>query len=198
MVTIGYGPSDSVWINMDETQIPHHVGGRLGNIHKARSALVFAQLQEKATLAQKRKHTTYMACIANQKEWQEVLPQVLLPNPKGDKKQWKCTTVVTEGPANVKVNVDSSGWVNKKIMQWWLKQLHEVAQSKGNPKIVFVLDCCPSHYARVVLDKIKKYHWKLLLIPAKLTYMLQPLDLYCFAPLKNNCMNIAWPKRSEP
>ena len=31
--------------------------------------------------------------------------------------------------------------------------MHEVAQSKGNPKIVLVFDCCPSHYARVVLDK---------------------------------------------
>ena len=183
---IGYGPGEAVWINMDETQLPHHVGGKMGNIKKTSNKDTKAKMKEKATLAQKRKHTTYMACITNKPELQTAVPQILLPNPKGDKKRWKSSELTSNDDKNIVLNLESSGWVNCKIMVWWLKTLHDAMAKKKISKVVLVMDCCTSHYALRVVRMICKYKWKLILVPAKLTFMIQPLDLFCFQAFKKN------------
>ena len=115
---------------MDETQLPHHVGGKMGNIKKTSNKDTKSKMKEKATLAQKRKHTTYMASITNNPDLQRSLPQVLLPNPKGDKKRWKSSELTSNEDKNIVTHLESNGWVNCKVMLWWLRTVHAVMKEK--------------------------------------------------------------------
>ena len=47
------------------------------------------------------------------------------------------------------------------------------------------MDAHPSHSAWKVLNLLTKWKWKILMIPSRLTWMLQPLDAYMFAEFKH-------------
>ena len=54
----------------------------------------------------------------------------------------------------------------------------------GVNKAVLVMDCHPSHYVWKTLALLRRWKWKTLLIPSKLTGLLQPLGVSIFAGQK--------------
>ena len=86
LTAIGYGIDEAVWINVDETPIPYHLGGRHG--WKKKEAPVQElkdHMVEKTSLQLQRSHCTLVASIASNEEFQTLLPQVLLPKMQGRK-----------------------------------------------------------------------------------------------------------------
>jgi hypothetical protein len=63
--------------------------------------------------------------------------------------------------------------------------LSQHLRDKGIHKVVIVMDCHPSHYAWPTLNYLKKLKWKVILVPSRLTYLLQPLDAYVFGAFKH-------------
>ena len=86
LTAIGYGIDEAVWINVDETPIPYHVGGRHGWKKQKPVQALREQMVERATLQLQRSHCTLVASIASRGHVQKVLPQVLLPKMNGKKK----------------------------------------------------------------------------------------------------------------
>ena len=84
--TAGFSEDKAIWINIDETAIPFHVGGRAGNRLQAPTRKARAYMAERASLQLKRANCTFMAALATDPEVQKGLPQVLLPKMKGHKK----------------------------------------------------------------------------------------------------------------
>ena len=95
LTAIGYGIDEAVWINVDETPIPYHVGGRRGWKKQKPVQALREKMVERATLQLQRSHCTLVASIVSQEEVQKVLPQVLLPKMTGKNKsgrrQWDST-----------------------------------------------------------------------------------------------------------
>ena len=143
-------------------------------------------MRDRTSLAQIRSRCTLIASIASDKTLQQHLPQVLMPNERGLKRKWNLASEsATEYPC-IEVLKGTSGWMDTQHFKKYLHILHKAVKAKAaGKKIVLMMDCLPSHLSVEVLRLIKKFKWRLMLIPSKLTYMLQPLDAYVFARLKN-------------
>lgn len=89
-------------------------------------------------------------------------------------------------PENVEIIMDTNGWMDMKTLKQCLQKLQTAMASAGVNKVVLVMDCHPSHYAWKTLALLKRWKWRVLLIPSKLTGLLQPLDVSIFAGLKKN------------
>lgn len=60
----------------------------------------------------------------------------------------------------------------------------------GKSTIVLVMDCHSSHISYNTLQWLRKNKWGLLLVPSKMTFMLQPLDAYVFATFKQRLFEV--------
>ncbi len=59
-------------------------------------------------------------------------------------------------------------------------------------------DVVPLHFADEVLEELRLQGLWFLVVPARLTWMLQPLDTHCFAKDKRhlqNCSRTPWKRR---
>lgn len=119
----GFAKDKAIWINIDETAIPFHVGGRAGNRLQAPTKQARRFMAEKATLHQRRASCTFMAAVANDPVVQKGLPQVLLPNMKGHKKKWTKSPTLLAKPAGIKVMENTNGWSTVESMIEYFKVL---------------------------------------------------------------------------
>jgi len=126
-----------------------------------------------------------MAATTNDDELQKELPQVLLPNIVGHKKKWKSSPSLAAAPPHIHVLKDTNGWSTAESMKEYFKLLRAYLKKKGKHKVVLLMDCHPSHYAFSTINYLTKLKWKVVLVPSRLTWLLQPLDAYHFASFKS-------------
>jgi hypothetical protein len=180
----GYDAANSIWINLDETALPMYVGGRAGNVH-AQGRTGQRQFATKASLHERRAHCTLVALVCNNVDLQKKLPQFLLPNTTGTKRVWARAVEDLGDDPQLQVLRDTSGWVNTKKFQVILKILSQVCKKEVPTKrIVLVMDCAPAHIAPAVLQAARLRGLRPLLIPSRLTHLLQVLDFGVFAGFK--------------
>ena len=130
--------------------------------------------------------TTYMALVCDCAELQPLLPQVILP---------KYTKRATP-PARLQNQYStmgfpfefwhgSSGRVTSRIFRKWSTRLRSAVGS-FNPEawIILILDCATCHLDRASVRHLRRLGILVVIIPAKLTWLMQLLDVYCFGPLK--------------
>ena len=140
---------------------------------------------ERATLNQRRAQCTLMAATTNDLTLQADLPQVLLPNITGHKQKWRDSPSLAAAPKHIQVFKDTNGWSTADSMKTYFKALRAYLKKKGKKQVVIMMDCHPSHYAFSTLNYCTKLKWKVLLVPSRLTWLLQPLDAYHFASFKH-------------
>ena len=177
--------SEATWINLDETAIPYHVKGRNGMKVKHVLPEQRHQFVERATLNERRSQCTLVATVTQDEGLQQHLPQVLMPNITGQKKKWKNAQALISASNIIHVNKDTNGWSCVDSMITYFKLLKAELQKHGKEKVVIVMDAHPSHSAWKVINLLTKWKWKILMIPSRLTWMLQPLDAYMFAEFKH-------------
>ena len=181
----GYGMDEAIWINIDETPIPYHFGGKKGLRKHPNSKHECDQMRDKTTLAKVRSKCTMIASIASDTTLQQCLPQVLLPNAKGQKKKWKAAQEKSKAYKCVRIMEGTTGWITNLCMKSYLRMLKKtVSEHAPGRKIVLMMDAHACHHSIQVLRVVHKWGWRILMIPSKLTYLLQPLDAYVFAQFK--------------
>ena len=188
--TAGFSEDKAIWINIDETAIPFHVGGRAGNRLQAPTRKARAYMAERASLQLKRASCTFMAALATDPEVQKGLPQVLLPKMKGHKKKWNNSPTLLAKPHGIKIMDNTNGWSTVKSMIEYLAVLKKELDAMDKKAIVLVMDCHSSHTSYTTLQWLKRHKWGLLLVPSKMTFMLQPLDAYVFATFKQRLFEV--------
>jgi hypothetical protein len=79
----------------------------------------------------------------------------------------------------------SKGWMTATLMCGVLTRLARASRNAapGRPVVVF-MDCAPAHIARVVLAHAQRLRVVVVLAPANMTWLLQPLDSHVFQPFK--------------
>ena len=168
-----------VMINMDEASVPLHLTGSVGTFFVETSN--FPQKPgDRAQLGDRRNNITYIASICSDATVGQLLPQILLGNVRRFARKWT-EQAVSEVSGNVLLWREQSAWNNRFLMQ---KYICLLADSLGDYlqtcNVILVVDMAPCHVHPAVFARARRKGIRMLLIPAGLTGVLQPLDTHVF------------------
>ena len=78
-----------------------------------------------------------------------------------------------------------SAWINTDVLCCVLRETHRAIKPVlGGRLVILLMDTAPSHLRHAVLQLLRRLGWKLVYVTARLTWALQPLDVYAFATFK--------------
>lgn len=177
----------TVVINMDETSIRLAYDKRRGTVGSAASwdAINTATLAENMSSASTHGAVTYCAFICDNAEVQRCLPQVLIANTKIFTRAME-RLAADILPENIDIWLERrSSWVTAEVFQRLLRRLDEsLAGFRHRFNFTFVTDALPSHLNPAVAALAYELGFILIVVPGRLTWLLQPLDTHYFAILK--------------
>jgi hypothetical protein len=88
-------------------------------------------------------------------------------------------------PTDSRIAVSANGWTTNELTADWLKYFDEYTKGrKLGIYRLFILDGHESHHSDAFEQHCKKNKIITLCMPAHFSYILQPLDVACFSPLK--------------
>ena len=174
-------------LNLDETSICLYQGGNKGTVFfKKRQHDPDTEPVQHANLAKRRCCFTHVGLICDKPDLQPVLPQVLIANEStfsaGD-----MAALEAECPENVHLVRQKSAWNNvevcKETIRLLAKALEPHLASKGLQPVL-LLDAAPIHLAPSFFQCcVANGIWPII-IPARCTWLLQPLDTHVFRQYK--------------
>ena len=172
-------------LNMDESVLKFNYGQNRGLVidrrhlppgHKHR--------KEQVNSAEAKAAVTFIGFVTHDEAIQPKLPQVILGN-KHKLTLSLMAALALVKPENFFLWREDSSWTNKGVVCRLLTLVAKcLAAYRETHQIILVLDVASCHYHRHVLAHATKLGIRLLFVPAKLTFLLQPLDSHCFQRLK--------------
>ena len=127
---------------------------------------------------------THIAMICDDPSIQPRLPQILLGNERIFPKSM-VERLSGELAANILLWRRKSGWVTKPLMREVLAQLlRSLGELTATHQVILLLDTAPVHICRKFLAAAARRGVVVQYVPAKLTWLLQPLDTHAFARYK--------------
>ena len=130
--------------------------------------------------------TTFMAAVCDQPHIQPHLPQVFLPK----------YTQNAAVPMALETRYGRQGYpfqfwhrtngtCTPAVFRIWARGLRSAVQSfNADAWIVLVMDCHSSHLDLFTVQYLERMGFLTIVVPAALTWLLQPLDVYVFAEFK--------------
>lgn len=177
-----------VFVNVDETSVPMQYPANTGYVHIPRgsSRRQAIACEQASSLAQRRAYMSLVAMLSDDPGAQRLLPQVLVSNERQLPKA--AHAELTGVVANCETQFvwrRRSAWVDATAMVRILHLLRESLRPIWQEvHVVLLLDCCPVHASRKVVAAAGRLGFRLVMVPASMTGILQPLDAYAFAGLK--------------
>lgn len=172
-------------INLDETSVPVTFSSVKGTvIVKDSLGKRLARPVQKMVASDKRTYFTHVAMICNDPVVQKLLPQVLFVGAK-DLTIPEFDALQTDLPPNVFIRKQHKGWNNAdqhaviiRIIGMVLAPLLETVQP------ILTFDAVPLHIGPEMLTAIAIAGLWYIVIPARMTALLQPCDTHAFARYK--------------
>ena len=174
-----------LFVGMDETSLAFHFGGGKGTIISKRALPKGRRhKRESGNLADRRAYVSHLAFITHDSAIQPRLPQIFIGNK--DRFPLKLMEALApHKPPNVYLWREESSWNNHKLMCRMIHLLVKLlADLLVTHQLILVVDCAKCHIHRTIFACATKLGVRLLYIPAKLTWLLQPADTHAFALLK--------------
>jgi hypothetical protein len=188
LLNVGLAGKEFVILNMDETNLSQVDTSKKGTVP---NKLVLQHEKIRAAprvVDRTNSRTTLMAAVCNDPTLQPHLPQVILPrySKEASPPQYLLDDYATTGyPLEYWHN--TTGNVTPGVMKTWLTRLRSVVHShRPCAWLVVVVDCATCHLEHSVLIHARRLGIVLLMVPSRLTSMLQLLDVFVFARLKWN------------
>ena len=175
-------PRKVLRVNVDETAVRFYMPQRKGLVPKRRRG--GPSRAQDASRRQQRSCVTHVAAICDDTAVQPSLPQVFI----GNEAVLHAAAVRLVQPAlhqNVILLRRKSGWVNKDFLVKYVKLLAgclEPFASQYQP--ILLWDALPAHCAPSVLRAAGRAGLWVVIVPAKMTWLLQPLDTDAFSRYK--------------
>ena len=170
-------------LNLDETSVRFWYEPRKGLRRDAgdKPRKGFAR---QASRAQLRKAFTHVAIICDDSTLQPYLPQVLLVNERTVSMELSRRWTALRG-CNAKLWRGKSAWINEKVFAKIVRELGMVLRERaGGRQAVLLMDAHKVHYSKGALAACRDYDIWPVVIPARMTSMLQPLDTHVFSRFK--------------
>ena len=169
-------------VNMDETSVCSFQGYSAGNV--VRSDRSQTKPTQPYNRGRQRACMTHACFICNVARLQKKMPQLLLLN-KHTVTQAEFTRAVQASPPNVYVKLARSAWMNEEIMCILVRLLHEHLKDEWDDyHVILMLDAFSGHIHYNVQLQCNRFHITLIILPANLTWLLQPCDTHVFAVYK--------------
>jgi hypothetical protein len=189
-VRIQTGGKIPLYINMDETSVAFHFGRQRGFVVRKRS-LPTGKTHKKEHVADAKLNMSFLAFMTHDEDIQKKLPQVFI----GNKHQIPAKSlghITPHLPANFYLWREDSAWnchaSMRRAMCLLAKHLEEYASTH---QIILVLDVARCHFDSSIFTLATRKGIRLLYVPAKLTWLLQPADTHAFSRLKQR-LRKAW------
>ena len=181
------GDKKTVYLNMDETTIAYGYAKRKGTVvdHSAWEGVNSFMLYDAIGTGTTHTNVGLLACIASDPEIQRCLPQVLMV--KAAKfPQYLRDLADTIMPACVSIWLQQSMWSTQLRFQDWLTELKQCLEPfRSTHEFILVVDASKTHYNEAICLFTYAAGIVFILLPAGLTWLLQPLDVYVFAEFKH-------------
>ena len=124
----------------------------------------------------------HIGMVTNVERYQHLLPQIILGANS------KFTLKLMRSLGKIRHSVDfvraKSAWVNTAVMMNVLSRLKDSLAHIPNSQVILLLDSHKAHLNKNVLELAVSLNIWVLVVPAKLTWLLQPLDAHVFAKYK--------------
>ena len=173
-------------LNLDETSVPVVFTHGKGNIVACRGRQAWRTIpRQRQSRSNVRMFFTHVAIICNKPDIQPLLPQVIFVGAKSiTEVEW--LDVTSNLPRNVYIKRMPKGWNNTQQHRVIIRILGLILQPfLETMQPILSFDVAPLHLAPEVLREITSAGMWYLVIPARLTWMLQPLDSHAFILFKN-------------
>lgn len=171
------------YINLDETSVARCAAKAVGYIAPPRFWPGRLAPRRPLQKQQKRAAITHIALIASMPEVQPKLPQIFVCNERVVP-AWALASPELEKPETVHFWRGKSGWNNVLKMLHVLVKLSEALVDNPNLQPILLLDCVGCHIHAKVAAKAEELGIWIVVVPARLTFLLQPLDVYAFSAYK--------------
>ena len=181
LVSCVVAPVQPLFLNLDETSVSYTFHQAKGLYHRRlkRQGRAHTQIRK----SELRGAVTHVAVICERSEVQPRLPQVII----GNKHRFTVrlmASVRASTPANVHLFRRKSSWNNTLCMCEILDLLSNALKEFPWFQPILLLDTASCHISDVVAAKASALNIWLVPVPAGLTHLLQPLDVYTFSGYK--------------
>lgn len=130
----------------------------------------------------KRGTATHVAAISHLPQIQALLPQFVLLN----KRTFREKDIPDNVPPGLRFIRDISGWNTAQKMVVILENIAKsLISCTKDHQIIILLDVAPCHIDASVISAANRLNLWLIYVPARLTFMLQPLDVSCLQAYKS-------------
>lgn len=173
-------------LNIDETPLGNIRGTAKGLV--PRTTLWTREEPRSTPEPRNLPRTTLLAALASDAEVQRVLPQIRCPRSSAER--WpsaaqRAMYALAGAPCDTWHG--TTGWLNTRLFVLWLDRLRRaVRRIRPDAEIILCMDCCPSHTSEEACRACQRYRIHPLFVAARLTWLLQPLDVRVFANVKNS------------
>ena len=173
-------------INFDESSILWFYGQERGHVlTKKRKHTMGNNAAIRASRKEMRGAMTYACFVCDQSDIQPHLPQILVSNKRLILKR-EVNQIETLLPKNVFLVRRETGWNTNELMAAMIKLLQKAVAPYLDAFVpILIMDTARCHSHRRVILTCNALNFPLLFIPAKTTWLLQPLDTHAFGPFKN-------------
>ena len=188
LVVHGVWNRQHVIVNMDETQLASVKHAGVGMISGRKRKRTDHRRSPRDPIDKHNTKVTLIAAVCDSSRLQPLLPQVILPR----------YTQHVRPPAHLLHTYagfghpfefwhGTAGATTPGIIKTWLTRLRSVISSFNDSAwIILVMDCDTSHLSVKTMAHIRRLGMIPLFVPAKLTWLLQLLDVYVFGVLKKD------------
>ena len=163
-------------INLDETSVCLFQGGSKGTVFVTKTK----KPKQKVSRAKRRACLTHVGLICDRPAVQVVLPQVVIGNRQAFLVK-ELVALKAACPPNVYLLKQKSAWNNVDTMIYVIRLLGAaLAPYTHEVQPVLFLDACRLHLSSKVIAACHEANIWLVVIPAQMTWLLQPLDTHAF------------------
>jgi hypothetical protein len=169
-------------VNLDETAIVYREKQGKGNVFLRKKPLwkACAAVQGKAQSKACRIYLTHVALVCDDPAIQPLLPQVLLVN-AATLPLSLVDEIASFLPPNVQIWRRKSAWVNHNVMCALISLLAEsLSHLASTHQTILMMDAYPAHKHTTVFHSARAMSIWLLILPARLTWLMQVLDTHGF------------------
>ena len=187
----------AICINMDETTISCLKRTKYGMVAPAAFNVSETSVESKRQGGFPR--CALIASIVNDDALQPKLPQVFLPKTRATFfPPKKIRGVFIDAGPPIRAYHGGSGFQSPASMRQWLRDLrHVLLAHRPNHEWVLVMDCYSVHTSRDVLRYARSLKFVVVLVPSRMTWLLQPLDTHVFADFKRTLRRLIMTRRID-
>lgn len=167
------------FLNLDETSIPQATMKATGYFQVPGQKQIRPRRRLEASL--RKGMATHVAIIADDTSVQAALPQIFMVN----RRLFKKKDIVDLPVPRVQIQRGFSAWNSHEKMVDILYEIGDVMLKFPQKQPILLLDCAPCHTQWEVIAAANANGIWLLYIPARMTSILQPLDVCAFGSYKS-------------